>query len=346
MSGNSAGNRIAVLGAGSWGTSLAISFARQSQNRVSLWCHRVEHAEEVSRHRENRRYLPGHALPDSLAVTADADTALTQAEWIVCAIPSQYLRESFSALAPKMTVRQAVISATKGLETGTHLRMTSLLAECFVDERSRPAIGALSGPSFAAEVAQGQPTAVTVAFPELADAVRAQQALTSETLRIYSSDDVTGVELGGALKNVMAIAAGLVTGLGLGYNSTAALIVRGSAEMTRLAVAAGARRETLAGLSGTGDLILTCTGALSRNRAVGVALAEGRPLAEILAAMEGRVAEGVRTAEAALELAASLGIEMPITRQMQAILRGERDPRTAMRELMQRPARTEADSLD
>ena len=299
----------------------------------------------MNRHRENRRYLPGHALPESLTVTADASTALTQADWIICAIPSQYLRESFVAIAPKISAHQAVISATKGLETGTHLRMTAVLADCFADSQSGPAIGALSGPSFAAEVAQGQPTAVTVAFPELDDAVRAQQALTSETLRIYSSDDVVGVELGGALKNVIAIAAGLVTGLGLGYNSTAALIVRGSAEITRLAVAAGARRETLAGLSGTGDLILTCTGALSRNRAVGIALAEGQPLTEILASMAGKVAEGVRTAEAALELASSLGIEMPITRQIHAILRGERDAQTAMRELMQRPARMEADSL-
>ncbi len=338
-------SRISVLGAGAWGTALAISLARLAQNRVTLWCHRGEHAEEINRLRENRRYLPGFALPEALVVTSDAAAALEDAQWIVCAIPSQYLRQIFAALAPWITARQAVISATKGLEIGTHLRMTTLLAECFADERSRPAIGALSGPSFAAEVAQGQPTAVTVAFPELADAVRAQRALTSETLRIYSSDDVTGVELGGALKNVIAIAAGVVTGLGLGSNSTAALIVRGSAEMTRLAVAAGARRETLAGLSGTGDLILTCTGALSRNRAVGVALAEGRPLGEILDAMEGKVAEGVRTAEAALGLAASLGIEMPITRQMRAILRGERDARTAMRELMQRPARTEADSL-
>lgn len=336
-------SRIAVLGAGSWGTALAISFARQ--HPVSLWCHRSDHAAELHQHRENRRYLPGHALPESVTVTADAAAALSQAEWIVCAIPSQYLRQAFPAFAQRIVSRQAVISATKGLEIGTHLRMTTLLAECFSQARNKPAIGALSGPSFAAEVAQGQPTAVTIAFPHLPDALRAQAALSSDTLRIYSSDDLVGVELGGALKNVIAIAAGLVTGLGLGYNSTAALIVRGSAEITRLAVAAGARRETLAGLSGAGDLILTCTGALSRNRAVGLALAEGKPLPQILAAMQGKVAEGVRTAEAALELAASLGIEMPITRQMQAILRGERDPRAAMRELMQRPARTEADSL-
>ncbi len=339
-------SKIAVLGSGSWGTALAVSLARQQRHYVTLWCHRTQHADELNLFRENRKYLAGCRLPIALAVTADAPTALDGAEWVICAIPSPYLRETFGAFAHCIGAQQTVISATKGLEIGTHLRMTTLLAQCFANVESTPAIGALSGPSFAAEVAQEQPTAVTVAFPQLQEAIRTQQALTSDTLRIYSTDDVVGVELGGSLKNVIAIAAGIVIGLGLGHNSTAALIVRGNAEISRLDVAAGARRETLAGLSGTGDLILTCTGALSRNRSVGIALAQGKSLAAILDSMDGKVAEGIRTSEAALELAASLGIEMPITKQLQAILTGKSDPQTAMRKLMQRPSRTETDSLN
>ena len=339
-------SKVAVLGSGAWGTALAISFARQGRHAVTLWSHRAEHAKALQAEGENTRYLPGCPLPPALAVTANATAALHDADWIVCAIPSQFLRDTMGALASNLQQNQRVLSATKGLETGSHLRITHVLADCLGRPRGCDTIGVLSGPSFAAEVALGQPTAVTVAFPLLGQAIDAQQALSSQTLRIYSSEDVIGVELGGALKNVIAIAAGIVTGLGLGSNSTAALIVRGSAEITRLAVAAGARRETLAGLSGTGDLILTCTGTLSRNRSLGVALAQGQSLPQILAGMQGKVAEGVRTAAAALDLASSLGIEMPITRQIQAILVGERSPQAAIRELMQRPARTEADSLD
>ncbi len=339
-------SKIAVLGAGAWGTALAIAWASQQRHEVTLWSHRDEHALEMQKSRENRKYLPDFPLPNRLRVTADAAEAVKEAEWIVSAIPSQYLRATSQQLAPLLNPDQVVISATKGLEIGTHLRMTALLQECFVNDRAPDRIGVLSGPSFAAEVAHGQPTAVTVAFPDLKDAIRTQHALTSETLRIYSTDDVVGVELGGALKNVIAIAAGIVTGLELGSNSTAALIVRGSAEITRLAVAAGAQRETLAGLSGTGDLILTCTGALSRNRSVGIALAQGRDVRTILDSMDGKVAEGIRTTEAALELAATLGVEMPITRQIHAILNGVIDPQRAIRELMQRPARKEADELN
>ena len=243
-------SRVAVLGAGAWGTALAISFAAQQRHEVTLWSHREEHALALLRSRENSRYLPGFSLPGRLRITADAAEAVNGAEWIVSAIPSQFLRAAWSDLAPRLTSDQRILSATKGLEIGTHLRMTAVLSECLHNHQTSRVIGVLSGPSFAAEVAHGQPTAVTVAFPDLKDAIRTQHALTSETLRIYSTDDVVGVELGGALKNVIAIAAGIVTGLELGSNSTAALIVRGSAEITRLAVAAGAQRETLAGLSG------------------------------------------------------------------------------------------------
>ena len=246
------------------------------------------------------------------------------------------------------------MSATKGLEDRTFLRMTEVLADCLAQGSSPTPlapltpltplplfIGALSGPSFALEVAQGQPTAVTVAFSDPQVAALIQQEFSSESLRLYTSTDVIGVELGGALKNVIAIAAGIAVGVGLGYNSTAALITRGIAEITRLAVACGARRETLAGLSGVGDLVLTCTGSLSRNRTVGEQLGQGRKLPEILDSLGGKVAEGVLTTHAALGLARKHGVEMPIAEQMELILNQGKDPREAIRDLMLRPGKEE-----
>ncbi len=233
------------------------------------------------------------------------------------------------------------MSATKGLEDRTLCRMTEVLSATLEPAGLLLSIGALSGPSFALEVAQGQPTAVTVAFSDPQVAALIQQEFSSETLRLYTSTDVIGVELGGALKNVIAIAAGIAAGVGLGYNSTAALITRGIAEITRLAVACGARRETLAGLSGIGDLVLTCTGSLSRNRTVGQALGQGRKLPEILDSLGGKVAEGVSTTRAALGLARKHGIEMPITEQMELILNEGKDPREAIRDLMLRPGKDE-----
>jgi len=227
------------------------------------------------------------------------------------------------------------------VENETFLRMTEVIAEALAPSGLSLAIGAFSGPSFAIEVAQGQPTAVTVAFDDAEIATRVQQEFSSETLRLYTSTDVVGVELGGALKNVIAIAAGIVAGMGLGYNSAAGLITRGIAEITRLAVACGGKRETLAGLSGVGDLVLTCTGSLSRNRTVGQALGQGRKLPEILEGLGGKVAEGVRTTRAALGLARKHGIEMPITEQMERILDEGKDPREAIRELMLRPGKDE-----
>ncbi len=334
-------SNIAVLGSGAWGTALAISFARQSRHAVTLWSHRAEHAEALQAARENSRYLPGCPLPAALAVTASATAALHDAEWIVCAIPSQFLRTTIGAFAATLQESQPVISATKGLETGSHLRITHVLADCLGRPRGCDTIGVLSGPSFAAEVAIGQPTAVTVAFPLLSQAIEAQQALSSQTLRIYSSEDVIGVELGGALKNVIALASGVVTGLGLGHNSIAALITRGNAEMTRLAIANGGKRETMSGLAGLGDLVLTCTGALSRNRHVGMELGRGRKLPEILAGMHGKVAEGIRTTGAALGLSTLCGVEMPITEQVAAVLAERLSPLDAMRGLMSRPGRDE-----
>ena len=346
-------SRIAVLGSGAWGTALALSLARRGDHQVVLWAHAEELARQIAAAGENTQFLPGFPLPAELAVTAD-DAAITAAEILVLVIPSEFLRATFARIVPRLHAGQIIVSATKGIEDRSFLCMTEVIADCLgtaSDPGSttpptprRPLslpIGALSGPSFAVEVAQGQPTAVTLAFADPRIAAHIQQEFSSESLRLYTSTDVMGVELAGALKNVIAIAAGVVAGVGLGYNSTAALITRGIAEITRLAVACGARRETLAGLAGVGDLVLTCTGSLSRNRTVGAALGEGRKLPEILDSLGGKVAEGVRTTRAALGLARKHGIEMPIAEQMERILNDGKDPRAAIRELMLRPGKEE-----
>jgi glycerol-3-phosphate dehydrogenase (NAD(P)+) len=275
-------------------------------------------------------------------VTGD-NAAVGEAEIVLSVVPSEFLRSTFARLGPYLHAGQIVVSATKGVEDRSFLRMTQVIAACRAESGAADAlpIGAFSGPSFALEVAQGQPTAVTVAFDDAAIAARIRAEFSSETLRLYTSSDVIGVELGGALKNVIAIAAGVAAGVGLGYNSAAALITRGIAEITRLAVACGGRRETLAGLSGVGDLVLTCTGSLSRNRTVGQELGRGRKLAEILASLDGKVAEGVLTTRAALGLARQHGIEMPIAEQMELILNEGKDPREAIKNLMLRPGRDE-----
>jgi glycerol-3-phosphate dehydrogenase (NAD(P)+) len=339
-------SRIAVLGSGAWGTALALSLASQSRHHVTLWSHRRETADTLAADRENRRFLPGFPFPAPLAVTS-CDAQLVDAEILVCAVPSGFLRPTISRLAPHFSPGASIVSTTKGIEDQTCLRMSQVIAECLSQvlggKSHSYGIAALSGPSFAQEVAAGQPTAVTIASSTPEVASRMQQAFTSPTLRLYTSDDLIGVELGGALKNVIAIATGVVSGLGLGSNSAAALITRGMAEITRLAVAAGGRRETLAGLSGIGDLILTCTGSLSRNRSVGQQLGQGHRLADILAGLNGKVAEGVHTTTAALGFAHRLGVDMPITSQMAQILHQNKSPQSAIRDLMQRPARDEED---
>ena len=333
-------SRIAVLGAGAWGTAIALSLVRRGGHEVTLWSHSADEAATIAAARENTLFLPGFPFPAELAITADT-AAVSDAEILVAVIPSEFLRGTMRRLAPHMRNGQFVVSATKGVEDQSFLRMTQVISEVMEPAGLLLPIGAFSGPSFALEVAQDQPTAVTVAFsdPQVAELI--QREFSSETLRLYSSTDVIGVELGGALKNVIAIASGIAAGVGLGHNSTAALITRGIAEITRLAVACGGKRETLAGLSGTGDLVLTCTGSLSRNRTVGHALGEGRKLPEILASLGGKVAEGVRTTRAALGLARQHGIEMPITEQMELILDEGKDPREAIRELMLRPGKGE-----
>ena len=329
--------RIVVLGSGAWGTAIALSLARNGRP-VTIWAHSPEAAKEIVDAGENVLFLPGFPLPPSITVTGD-NTAVAPADIIVSVVPSEFLRLTFTRLAPHLRAGQIIVSATKGVENGTLLRMTQVIAENTAG-MSLP-VGALSGPSFAQEVAHGQPTAVTVAFEEPAIAGLVQREFSSESLRLYTSTDVIGVELGGALKNVIAIAAGIAAGVGLGYNSAAGLITRGIAEITRLAVACGGRRETLAGLSGLGDLVLTCTGSLSRNRTVGVALGEGRKLPEILASLGGKVAEGVLTTHAALGLARRQRIEMPIAEQMELILESGKDPREAIKDLMLRPGKHE-----
>ncbi|MBT9329633.1 NAD(P)H-dependent glycerol-3-phosphate dehydrogenase [Paracidobacterium acidisoli] len=334
-------SHIAVMGSGAWGTAIALSLAQRGGHRIALQAHSEASAAVLRERGENAVFLPGFPLPKEIRVTADAAEALEGAEIVVGVMPSQYVRHSFERFAPYLHEDQVLVSASKGIEDETGLRMTEVIASVLRARGLHLPVAALGGPSFAQEVAAGSPTAITVATPDMPLAVRLQREFSSGTLRLYTNEDVIGVELGGALKNVIAIAAGVVTGLELGHNSMAALITRGVAEITRLAVACGGRRETLAGLSGLGDLVLTCTGSLSRNRTVGIELGRGRRLPEILEGLHGKVAEGVRTTPAALGLARRHGVEMPIAEQMAAILHQGKSPVEAIRQLMQRPGRDE-----
>jgi len=329
-------SRICILGAGAWGSALAIALARRGGHELVLWSHSTELAEQLVTTGENLPYLPGFILPVDVQVTSDLPGAIFEADILLCVTPSQHLRQVVSHIAPLLTRDQIILSASKGIEETSFFRMSQVIASI----TDNPC-GVLSGPSFAQEVAAGMPTALVAASLSTQVAQTVQREFSSTSLRVYTNDDVPGVELGGSLKNVIALAAGVATGLNLGHNSAAALITRGIAEITRLAVACGGRRQTLAGLSGVGDLVLTCTGSLSRNRTVGIELGRGRLLAEIIASLNGKVAEGVRSTAAALGLAARYEVEMPITEQMDAILHHGKSPREAIRELMSRPGRDE-----
>jgi len=285
----------------------------------------------------NAVYLPDVRFPPNLCATADLGEALDGSELIVSAVPSHGTREILRRAAPHVRRGSTVVSATKGLEQGTLFRMSEVIAQELGDGVS---VAVLSGPSFAAELARELPTAVSIGSCESVVVERVQAEFKAPYFRLYGTDDVVGVEIGGALKNIIAIAAGVVEGLRLGHNAQAGLITRGLAEMSRLACAAGAKRETLAGLTGLGDLVLTCTGALSRNRHVGIELARGRAVADVLAGMK-MVAEGVRTTDAALALASRYGVELPIAAQVGELLAGRKDPKTALYELMLRPQRAE-----
>ncbi len=334
-------SRIAVMGSGAWGTAIAISLARRGGHQIALWSFAKDVAATMRDQRENKQFLPGFEIPKSVAIFEGAAETLAGAEIVISVTPSQFVRSSYAEFAPHLHAGQMLVSATKGIEDDTCMRMTEVIGEVLAAQGKKIPCGVLSGPSFAQEVAAGAPTAITIASTDANLAARVQKDFSSGSLRLYTNDDVIGVELGGSLKNVIAIAAGIVAGLGLGFNSNAALITRGIAEITRLAVACGGRRETLAGLSGMGDLVLTCTGSLSRNRTVGMGLGQGRKLDEILTGLEGRVAEGVRTTSAALGLARKHNVEMPIAEQMEAILMHGKSPERAIEELMQRPGRDE-----
>ena len=327
----------AVVGAGSWGTTLAALLARAGRP-VRLWARDPAIASGLNERRVNPDYLPGVALPAGISATTDLAAATSGAELVFVAVPSAFCRALYRRLAASAAESAILVSATKGLETETLQRMSEVAAE----EAPGHPLAVLSGPSFALEVAQAQPTTVVVASRDHAAAERVQREVSGETFRAYTSDDVAGVELGGALKNVIAIAAGIVVGLGYGHNTRAALITRGLAEMSRLAVALGGRADTLAGLAGLGDLVLTCTGGLSRNRQVGQALGAGRSLAEAISSTH-MVAEGVRTALAACALADRAGVDMPIAREMKAVLHEGKDPRAALTDLMLRSLKREVD---
>jgi glycerol-3-phosphate dehydrogenase (NAD(P)+) len=332
--------RIAILGGGSWGTALAIVLSRSpSGHEISLWVHDGELAAEIGRIRENLTYLPGHRLSDRVQATREISQAMGGATVVVGAMPSAHARGVYAAAAKHGTERTVFISATKGLEPATHERMSQVIGQVLRSAPS-PRVAVLSGPSFAAEAARGEPTAVVIASRDTALAAELQEEFAAPNFRLYTNDDVLGVELAGAMKNVIAIAAGTCQGLGLGSNSLAALVTRGLAEMSRLAIALGARAETLRGLAGLGDLVLTCTGSLSRNRNVGIELGKGRQLAEIVSKSR-MVAEGVGSAAALLALARENQIDLPITEQVDAILNRGKEPREAIREIMERPQRRE-----
>ena len=340
-------SEIAIIGAGAWGTGLAIVLGRKGTHRVRLWTHETEVCESIAKKRINQQFLPGRPIPNSVTATNNLQAVLENAEIIVSVMPSQHCRGLFQRMRPMIPKHALIVSATKGLEEGSLLRMSEVIADVLQADDNAVGgdfdfpIGALSGPSFAQEVARGDPTAITIASQHEALLRAIQQEFSDPSFRVYTNSDVIGVELGGALKNTIAIAAGICDGLGLGHNSVAALITRGLAEMTRLVTACGGRSETMAGLAGLGDLVLTCTGGLSRNRSVGVELGRGKKLPEIIAGMHGMVAEGVFTTTAAVGLAHARKVEMPITEQMHAILHHHKSPREAIQELMTRTGKSE-----
>ncbi len=331
-----AAHRAAVLGAGSWGTALAIHLSGAGHD-VALWGRDRSLIAEMSARRSNPTYLPDLAFPEQLTTAADLPAALSQARCVVIAVPSHGVRALLRQAVPHLPPGAILVSATKGLEADTMMSMWQVMAQ---ESRGRHPVVVLSGPSFAAEVARGLPTALVAASNDEAAVRSVQGEFGTRAFRLYGSDDVVGVEIGAALKNVIAIAAGMVQSMGLGHNAMAALITRGLAEMSRLAFAMGGRRETLSGLSGLGDLVLTCTGGLSRNRHVGMELGRGRSLEEILSSMK-MVAEGVRTTSVALALARTHAIELPIAAKVQEVLDGRKKPREVVADLMGRPQKSE-----
>lgn len=331
---------IAIIGGGSWGTALALALGRsRAPHKLRLWVREFDLAARMQQTRENDLFLPGFELPDDVLVTSRLAEAAAGADIVASVIPAQFLRRVWQELRGTLGHETLIVSATKGLELETQARPSEAILQAAGAELA-PRLAALSGPSFAREVAAGLPTAAVVASTNEALAGELQAELAGPGLRLYTNTDVVGLEIGGAVKNVIAIAAGVADGLELGANARAALITRGLAEITRLAIACGGKRETLAGLAGLGDLVLTCTGALSRNRTVGLELGRGRKLEEVLSGMR-MVAEGVETTRATRALGRKLGVELPITEQMYGMLFEGQEPRAAVRELMERTLRQE-----
>jgi glycerol-3-phosphate dehydrogenase (NAD(P)+) len=332
---------IAVIGAGGWGTALAITMSRQSAGRrdVRLWVHEPELAAAMEATRENSIYLPSAAIPGAVAISHSMEAVLAGARIVIVAVPSHVYRPVLSRMTPFLRRDAIFVSAAKGIENVTLMRMSEVVCD-IVRPSFEPPVAAISGPTFAAEVARGEPAALVVASPDEELRLLLQRELAGPRFRLYTNADLVGVEVGGAVKNIIAIAAGVVDGLGLGSNATAALITRGLAEITRLVIACGGRRETLAGLAGLGDLVLTSYGALSRNRHVGIDLGRGRQLKDITSGMR-MVAEGIRTAKSTVELARKLSVEMPITEKMYCVLYEGLKPQDAINDLMERRLREE-----
>lgn len=333
--------RVAVIGSGSWGTAVAAMTARRVG--TTLWARRSEVAEKIASQGENSAYLPGVQLPESLRATSDLEQALSGAEVVVVAVPSHGLRDVMAAGSSAVAADAVVVSLSKGVERGTNLRMTQVCAEVLDLPSER--IGVLTGPNLAGEVAAGQPAAAVVAITEPESATSLQRLFMTPTFRVYTNRDVIGCESAGALKNVMAIAAGMAHGLGYGDNSKAALVTRALAELTRLGVALGGAPLTFAGLAGMGDLVATCFSDKSRNRRVGVALGQGRALDDVVAEMK-MVAEGVKSTEAILGLAEEHGVEMPIARMVGAVLYEGRKPADMVEGLMTREAKAELHGIE
>ena len=329
---------LAIIGAGSWGTALAIVLAPRFA-RLRLWVYETDLAARMRVSRENDVYLPGFQLAGHVEVTSDLAAALEGADIVLSVMPSHLVRPIYGQMLPCLDPSMVFVSATKGLETGTLLRVSEVMRKV-LRLRMDARIAVLSGPTFAREVAALQPTALVVASQDAGLAEEVQAAFSGPSFRVYANQDPIGVEIGGAIKNVVAIGAGVLYGLSLGHNPMAALITRGLAEMTRLAVAMGGKPLTLAGLAGLGDLVLTCHGELSRNRMVGIELARGRALDEIVGSMR-MVAEGVKTTSAAVDLARLYGVEMPISQQMSEMLHSQVSPREAIRRLMDRSLKGE-----
>jgi glycerol-3-phosphate dehydrogenase (NAD(P)+) len=329
---------LAIIGAGSWGTALANVLAPRFP-RIRLWVYEADLAARIQDSRVNDVYLPGFEIPRNIQPVNDIAEAVDGAEAVLSVVPSHLVRSLYQQMLPHVSESMLFVSATKGLENGSLLRMSSVIEEVLA-ERFAPRLAVISGPSFAREVARFEPTALVVASRDSATAEAVQSAFSGPTFRLYTSLDPIGVELGGSVKNVVAIGAGVLHGMGLGHNAMAALITRGLAEITRLNVAMGGRPQTMAGLAGLGDLVLTCTGDLSRNRSVGVALAHGRSLEEIVGSMK-MVAEGVKTTNAVVDLAKQCSVEMPIAARMYDMLHFGVSPREAIRQLMERSLKEE-----